>query len=77
MFGEVDDDELLLFGADWAPGAMDMRGPRGAPFDDELDELLEGDWPLLEGAEDVADWPFVDGADGVAELDEGAELDDD
>jgi len=32
VFGEVDEDELLLFGVDWAPGAMDMRGPRCAPF---------------------------------------------
>jgi hypothetical protein len=46
LCGEVDDDELLLFGVDCAPGAIDMRGPRCAAFDDELDgleELLEDD----------------------------------
>jgi hypothetical protein len=44
VFGEgADGDLLLLFGVDCVPGAMDMRGPRGALFDDELDGLFEGD----------------------------------
>jgi hypothetical protein len=44
--GEVAGDELLLLGVDCAPGAIDMRGPRCAPLDDELDgldDLLEDD----------------------------------
>ena len=46
VLGDVADDELLLLGVDCAPGAIDMRGPRCAPLDvelDELDELLEDD----------------------------------
>jgi hypothetical protein len=46
VLGEVAVDELLLPGVDCAPGAIDMRGPRCAPLEDELDgleELLEDD----------------------------------
>jgi hypothetical protein len=88
VLSEVD-DELLLFGLDCAPGAIDIRGPRGElPVDDGLEELEELDderppvegaedvaeWPPAEGAEDVADCPLVEGAEGVAELLDGVEL---